>query len=53
MVNTRMEGRVDSLEEFGTKKGDMETVKMWIMEVRDTLTSIEGRWKGMEESPQG
>lgn len=54
MVNTRMEGRVDNLEkEFGTMKEDMETVKMWIMDVRDTLTRIEGCEKGQEESPQG
>lgn len=54
MVNTRMEGTVVNLEKkFGTMKSDMETLKMWMMEVRDTLTRMENHGKNVEEDPQG
>lgn len=50
MVNIRMESRVENLaKEFAIVKGDVETMKMWMMEMRDSLTHIEGRGKNVEE----
>lgn len=47
MVNTRMEGRVENVEK------DIEMIKLWMIEMKESLTRIEERGKRQDEVTHG
>lgn len=46
-MNTIMEGRVENVEK------DIETMKLWMLEMKETLTRLEDRGKNYENATQG
>ncbi|KAF7827106.1 reverse transcriptase [Senna tora] len=57
MVNTRMEGRVESAEremgamrgELNTVKGDVDAMKEWLLEIKDSIGRLERKVDGKDE----
>ncbi|KAF7839766.1 putative mitochondrial protein [Senna tora] len=57
MVNTRMEGRVESTErdmgamkgELTAVKGDMDAIKEWLLEIKDSMARLEKKVDGKDD----